>query len=134
MSEAGQEDRDESAGLYVGWDELRRRISPALGRDRFRALVKGKVDRAGFPPFSEEWGGFYWPNVRRWLDSQNEVGANAAVRTIEDGPETFDAPARTRARPQARPPQPAVLDGQPGHAGSARVSRHLHSVASGGDR
>ena len=130
--------RDESVGLYVGWDELHRRVAPALGRDSFKALVKDKVAKAGFPPFSESWKGFYWPKVRAWLDSQNEVGTDArvpqAADDIEDGPESFKhAAPRRKARVQDRPEQPRILAGQPGHPRPHGVSRHLHSVATGRD-
>jgi hypothetical protein len=133
MTEADN-DRDESTGLYVGWDELHRRMAPKLGRDRFRALVKLKTAEAGFPPFDEEWAGWYWPKVRRWLDSQNEVATDGRVQNVEDGPETFDAAPRKKAGLQDRPPQPAVLVRKTGVPGSDGVSRHLHSVAAGGDR
>ncbi|UPJ55447.1 hypothetical protein [Bradyrhizobium sp. 192] len=131
--------RDESVGLYVGWDELHRRVAPAMGRDSFRSLVKDKVAKAGFPPFSDTWRGFYWPKVRAWLDSQNEVGTDARVTIsapeVEDGAdEGFKhAPPRRKARVQDRPQQPGILAGQPGHTRPHGVSRHLHSVATGRD-
>lgn len=125
---------DESAALYVGWEELRRRVAPGVGRDRFKALIKIKQDRSGFPGFREDWGGFYWPRVKQWLDSDNAVGTDVAVATVEDGPENFNAPPRKKARVQARPPRPAVLDREAGGTRSDGVSRHLHSVASGGER
>jgi hypothetical protein len=130
--------RDESVALYVSWDELHRRVAPALGRDTFRALVKDKVAKAGFPPFSESWKGFYWPKVKEWLDSQNEVRTDGRVATTteaeDDGPESFrHAPPRRKARVQDRPEQPRILAGQPGHTRPHGVSRHLHSVATGRD-
>lgn len=120
--------RDESDALYVGWDELHRRVAPKLGRDRFRAVVKDKLDRAGFPPFREEWGGFYWPRVRQWLDSHNGVGNHAGsfVATPEDGPENFDAPPRKKARVQARPSPAAVLDRQAGEPERDRLPGSVH--------
>ena len=130
-----ERDEGESGGLYLDWESLRREINPRLGRDRFRALIKEKQARGGFPPFDEEWGGFYWPRVKEWLDSQNRVGAeNAAVAHVEDGQETFDATPRKKARLQDRPAQAAVLDRQPGHARPDGVSRHLYSVATRGER
>jgi len=135
MTDDADQERVTTGGLYVGWGELHRRISPEMGRDRFRALITDRMARAGFPPFRETWGGWYWPKVRRWLDSDNELGAENAgdVAHAEDGPEKFDATPRKKARVQARPAQPAVLDRKPGHARSDGVSRHLHSVAGGRD-
>jgi hypothetical protein len=115
VSEGADKD-GESPGLYLSWEELRAAINPHIGRDRFRALIEEKREKAGFPPFREAWGGFYWPKVRRWLDRDNEVEANGAVAFAEDGAETFDATPRKRARPQARPAQSAVLDGAAGGA------------------
>jgi hypothetical protein len=123
-------ERDESAGEYVGWGELRRRVSPRLGRDRFRALIDGKIARAGFPPFREEWGGFYWPKVRRWLDSDNGVEADGFAEEVQDGPENFDAAPKRQAGVQARPPRVAVLDRKTGGERPQGVPRRLHSVAS----
>ena len=132
-----RERREESAGLYVGWEELRRRIAPRLGRERFRALIKEKTTRAGFPPIREEWGGWYWPKVRQWLDLDNEVAADERHRgfipTAQDGPENFDAPPRTRPRPETRQAQPAVLDRKADRARPSRVSGHLRPVAGGRD-
>jgi hypothetical protein len=136
MTEPDQE-RVTTGGRYVGWDELHDLVSPRLGRDRFRALIKRKQDSAGFPPFDEEFAGFYWPKVSRWLDSYNKVGADKAVTDVEqdqDGPETFDAAPRKKARLQDRTARPAVLDRGSGHARPEGVSRHLHSVATGRDR
>lgn len=128
----------ESGGRYVGWDELHELVSPRLGRDRFRALIKRKQISAGFPPFDEEFAGFYWPKVSRWLDSYNKVGADKAVTDVDhdqqDGPETFDAAPGRRTRTKARPAPAPVLVRPAGDARSHGVSRHLHSVASGGDR
>lgn len=132
MTDETDRARDESTGLYVGWDELHRRTAPRLGRDRFRAVIKGKMDREGFPPFHEEWAGWYWPKVQLWLDSTNEVAADGFVEHAQDGAETFDAPTRTRARPQAREAPAAILDRQTGRERPQGVSRRLHSVASRG--
>lgn len=131
------QERVTTGGLYVGWDELLELVSPRLGRDRFRALIKRKQASAGFPPFDEEFAGFYWPKVSRWLDSYNHVGADKAVEHVDheqDGPETFDAAPRKKTRLQDRTARPAVLDRQPGHARPHGVSRHLHSVATGRER
>src|SRR4051794_34950160 len=102
MSVDVDKERDKSGGFYVGWDELHRLVAPRLGQDRFRALIRGKIERAGFPPFHEEWGGFYLPRVRQWLDSYNELGADKVTSHVdhkqEDGPETFDAAPGRKAR------------------------------------
>jgi hypothetical protein len=130
-AESDHDGRDESAGLYVGWDELQRRVAPRLGRYRFRALIKGKIDRGGFPPFREEWGGWYWPNVRQWLDSDNEVGTDGFVEYAEDGPENFNAAPKRQARVQAGPPGAAVLDRKAGQARSDGISGSVHRLAAG---
>lgn len=124
----------ESPGLFLSWDELNDQVAPHLGRDRFRALIKTKQEQGGFPPFRSEWGGFYWPRVKEWLDSDNGVGTHVAVSKTDDGPETFDAAPRRRARPQARPAQPALLDREPGHAGSDGLSGQVHRFTPRGQR
>lgn len=135
MTDQTDQERVTTGGLYVGWDELRELVAPRLGRDRFRALVRLKQANAGFPPFDEEWAGFYLPKVRWWLDSHNQLGADRVAADVgqEDGPENFDATPRQKARLQDRPARPAVLDRQPGHARSDGVSRHLRSVTTGRD-
>jgi len=128
------QNRAESPGLYLSWDELHALVSPGLGRDRFRALVKRKVLAAGFPPFREEWGGFYRPAVKAWLDNDNGVTTHEPVAAdVQDGRENFDAAPGKKARVQNRPPQPAVLVREAGVPRSPGVSRHLHSVATGRD-
>ena len=123
----------ESRALYIDDDELRRRINPKIGRDRFRATVK-TAELRGFPRIHPIWGGRYWPKVRAWLDKDNEVAKHEVIAGAQDGPENFDAPPRTRTRPQARPPQPALLDGPSGGARPHGLPRLLHPVASGRDR
>jgi hypothetical protein len=101
--EATPTQRDLSTGLYVGWDELRRRVAPQIGRDRFRAMIKLKIHRTGFPRFRDEWSGFYWPAVQRWLDLDNGVGSEHGLLLAEDGPENFDRAPRKRSKsPSAR--------------------------------
>jgi hypothetical protein len=79
--------------LFVDDDELRRRINPKMGRDRFRAAVRAAEQR-GFPKIHPLWSGRYWPAVQEWLDSENGAGKNGFSPTAEDGPENFNAPAR----------------------------------------
>lgn len=137
MTDESEKPAPESGGLYVGWEELNGIVAPRLGRDRFRALIKLKQKEAGFPPFREEWGGFYRPKVQAWLDSDNGLGADRVTSHVdhdqEDGPETFDAAPGKKTRPQNRPSQPAVLVREAGVPRPDGVSRHLHSVATGRD-
>lgn len=121
----------ESPGLYLTWEQLNAAIAPQLGRDRFRALIKTKQEMAGFPPFRTDWGGFYWPRVKEWLDSDNKVATDAGVTHAEDGPENFDAAPRKKTGIQARPSRPPVLDREAGNARPEGISRHLRSVAGG---
>jgi hypothetical protein len=136
MTELLSKSTGESGGLYVGWDELNDLVSPKLGRDRFRALIRGKIDRSGFPPFRDEWNGFYWPSVRRWLDNDNRVGADDGVPAdVQDGLENFGAAPRKKTGLQSRPQQPAVLVCETGKAGRSNgLPRSLAAVASGRDR
>ena len=118
-------------GLYVDRDELRRRVAPHIGRDRFAAMVKVNTERAGFPPFREEWGGWYWPKVRAWLDSDNGIGNHGApAATADDAPETFDAAPKQRARPQTRPAPPALLDREAGGERHHGLSGQVHRLGS----
>lgn len=92
-----------SRALFVDDHELRRRINPKIGRDRFSGLIK-QAELRGFPKKRDEWRGRYWPNVQAWLNEDNLIGSTAAPAPAatgqEDGPETFgEAPRR---RPKAR--------------------------------
>ena len=83
------------AGLFVTDDELRQRIAPHLGRDRFRAALKACEDADPlFPRIHSLWRGRYWPAVRAWLDRTQEVGSNDLAGSVQDGPENFDAHTR----------------------------------------
>lgn len=79
--------------LFVDDDELRRRINPKMGQDRFRAAVRAAEQR-GFPKIHPSWGGRYWPAVQGWLDSDNGAGKNEFGPNAEDGPEDFNATSR----------------------------------------
>jgi hypothetical protein len=123
----------ESSAHFVTIEELRRRISPKMGLDRFRATIKEAEER-GFPRKSAIWGGWYWPKVKHWLDKDNEVENHEVDASAQDGREDFgaaDAPSRKKTRPQARAPQSPVLVREPGHSRSEGVPRHLHPVATG---
>ena len=86
-------ERGGAFALFVDEEDLRRRINPKMGRDRFRAAVRA-AERRGFPKIHPLWSGRYWPAVLAWLDSDNGVGKNAFGCNAEDGPEHFSAPAR----------------------------------------
>lgn len=105
---------DQVASLYVSEDELHRRVSPKMGRDRFRAVVR-EAEGRGFPRIRALWGGRYWPAVKAWLDNDNGVRNDGYLGDTEDGEERFDAPTRPttglqdRPHPQGRH-QAAILD------------------------
>jgi hypothetical protein len=86
-----------TASLFIDDRELRRRINPKLGWDKFRAAVRRaeqtrSIGGRDFPRVSALWGGRYWPAVVAYLDDQNGVGEYDVGRT-EDGPEDFHATA-----------------------------------------
>lgn len=119
--------------LYIDDRELRRRINPKLGWDRFRAAVR-EAETRGFPRIRALWGGRYWPAVKAWLDDDNGVNLNGFAGDAQDGPEHFDAPAREKTGLQDRPHAAerhaaALLDRPPGGARSDGVPGRLHSVA-----
>jgi hypothetical protein len=95
--------RDEAEALFVSDDELRRRIDPKIGRDRFKAIVK-QLDTQGFPSKHPIFGGRYWPKVLQWLDKDNgvDVAKNEIIDHAEDGVENFDAAPRRKAKRQER--------------------------------
>lgn len=135
MTDSDADERQKSGGLYIGWDELNELVAPRLGRDRFRALIKQKQASAGFPPFREEWGGFYRPAVRLWLDNDNRVTTHGPVSgDVQDGQENFDAAPGKKPRPQNRSSQSPVLVRKTGLPEPDGIRRHLHSVATGRDR
>jgi hypothetical protein len=86
-------ERGGALALFIDDDELRRRINPKMGRDRFYAAVRAAEQR-GFPKIHSLWRGRYWPAVQEWLDSDNGLGKNGFTSNAEDGPEHFNAPAR----------------------------------------
>ncbi len=79
--------------LFVDDEELRRRINPKMGRDRFLAAVRAAEQR-GFPKKHPLWSGRYWPAVQEWLNSDNGLAKNGFIFNAEDGPEQFNVPAR----------------------------------------
>jgi hypothetical protein len=79
-----------ASALFVDDDELRRRINPKMGRDRFHAAVRAAEQR-GFPKKHPLWSGRYWPAVQEWLDSDNGLAKNGFTSNGEDGPENFNA-------------------------------------------
>jgi hypothetical protein len=86
------DDLSAEVGLFIDENELRRRVAPHLGRDRFRAAIRS-LEHRGFPKASVLFHGRYWPAVKAWLDELNGIGKDAFHGTTEDGPERFDDPA-----------------------------------------
>lgn len=124
---------DTGDSLFVDERELRRRINPKLGWDKFRATVRlaEKTRSPGgrdFPRFNPLWGGRYWPAVVAYLDDDNRVSEHDAGST-EDGAETFHATARQKTGLQAGAPSPAVLDRQAGGAQPHGVPGRVHRLA-----
>jgi len=123
-------EKDFGGALYVDVDELRRRINPKIGRDRFAAKIRVLMEKRGFPRDSEFWGGWYWPKVRTWLDNDNGLAndedAESITHTAEDGPENFDAAPKRKTRVQTRPSPAAVLDREAGGAGHPGLSGQVH--------
>jgi hypothetical protein len=125
---------DIASALYVDDAELRRRINPKMGMERFRAALKA-AEAQGFPKERALWGGRYWPAVRAWLDRECGIAHNAGGDGV-DGPENFDAPARQSPRTETRPHRPRrhdalVLDGEAGGARPDGLPRPVHSAAGG---
>jgi hypothetical protein len=93
-----QEDMPESGGgipLFVDDDELRRRINPKMGRQRFRSTIRAvEAKFPDFPKIHALWRGRYWPAVKQWLDDENGPGKHAPVSAAQDGSENFDVPAQ----------------------------------------
>jgi hypothetical protein len=133
MTDASKKPIDESVSLYISDDELHRRVSAKMGRDRFRAAVK-EAENRGFPKIHAVWGGRNWDECFEWLTNEKKVIKDGIAATAQDGPETFDAAPGKKARPQDRPSQPPVLVREAGLPRPDGVSRHLHSVATGRDR
>jgi hypothetical protein len=99
--------------LFVDDRELRRRINPKLGWDRFRAAVRDAEKQRSpnglvFPKINALWGGRYWPAVKLWLDDDAGVTEHELTNIGDDRPESFHASPRKKARPQVhsadRPP------------------------------
>ncbi len=114
--------------LFVDDDELRRRINPKIGRERFRAKLVA-AEKRGFPQVNEFWGGRYWRSVCAYLDDENGVRSNGYTATAEDGPEDFDAGPKRSPRVQAGPPPSAVLDRDPGGPRPHGISGQVHRLA-----
>jgi hypothetical protein len=90
--------------LFIDDDELRRRLNPKMGRDRFRSALRAIEEKhRDFPRIHALFRGRYWPAVRAWLDNKNGVRDNGRTATAQDGPETFDAPAQRSPRTQVAP-------------------------------
>jgi hypothetical protein len=86
-------ERGGASALFVDDQELRRRINPKMGRNRFCAAVL-TAEKRGFPKVHSLWRGRYWPAVQEWFDADNGLRKNEFLSNAEDGPEYFDAPTR----------------------------------------
>src|SRR5439155_358278 len=108
--------------LFVDDDELRGRINPKIGRDRFRSALRAlEAKYPDFPRFHLLFRGRYWPAVKAWLDGQNGVRDNGRITPGHDGPECFDATAQQSSRSEMAAHgqrSPAILGRK---AGSARL-------------
>jgi hypothetical protein len=135
MTMDAEHDRSEPS-LFCDDAELHRRVAPHLGDDRWKAALAEWSRSPDFPKFYALLRGRFYPAVRQWLDGNYGAGRNAAdarVEPDEDGPENFDAAPKKSARVQARPPQPAILDGKPDTRpeGAGGLSRTLRPIAGG---
>jgi hypothetical protein len=75
--------------LFVNDDELRKRINPNLGRDRFRTAIRAIETRhPDFPRINPLFKGRYWPAVQAWLDRHNGLDQAGAIEG-QDGEETW---------------------------------------------
>jgi hypothetical protein len=94
---------DIAAARFVDDHELRRRLAPTMGWDRFRALIR-ELESEGFPAINRRWGLRDWKKVESWLDDPDRNRTHAGIEAEpEDGPETFDAAPQRRARTKDRP-------------------------------
>jgi hypothetical protein len=88
------DDIEDDHHLFVDDDELRRRINPKIGRDRFRSALRAlEAKYPDFPKIHALFRGRYWPAVKAWLDGKNGVRDNDRIAPGQDGPEYFDAPS-----------------------------------------
>jgi hypothetical protein len=143
MTAVDDSDREERAenvehSLYVSDRELRRRINPRLGWDRFRASVRDREKTRSpgglvFPRLSASWGGRYWPGVDAYLaDEEKGADHGAETRTAEANSDAapHHAPPRKKARPQIHPPhRPALLGRDPGAQEPDGLSGSVHRLA-----
>lgn len=131
---AADDDAQASAGapLFIDDKELRRRINPRIGMDRFKAALLAAERDPSFPRVKALWGGRYWPAVKAWFDNDNGVNGNEVTSTADDTGETYATPRR-KARLQARPAPAPVLDRQTGGARPHGLPRLVHRSAGGAD-
>src|SRR5947208_13575328 len=95
------DDIEDDHHLFVDDDELRRRINPKIGRDRFRSALRAlEAKYPDFPRIHALFRGRYWPAVKAWLDGENGVRDNGQIAPGRDGPECFDAPAQQPTWPE----------------------------------
>jgi hypothetical protein len=127
---------DARSALYVNDDELRRRLNPHMGRDRFLIAVRaaelapspnGKI----FPRVSALFDGRYWPGVVEYLDDFEKAHDHEAATAAPEPPiEHPHARFRRKARPQVHPPDgPALLVRQAGGEEPDGISGSVHRLA-----
>ncbi len=129
----------EEAALYVTDKELRRRVNPRMGWDKFRAAVRDAEKTAScgsglvFPRVSALWGGRYWPKAKAYFDDDEGLDQDEFTGA-DDKPENFrasNATARQTTRPQNRPQRAALLDREERGARPDGLSRPVHRIAGG---
>jgi hypothetical protein len=91
---ARQPSHDEVIPLFVDDEELRQRINPKMGKDRFRSTLRSLERHFDFPRTNALFGGRYWPAVVAWLDNSLGLRKDDLGVIAQDGPENFDGPAQ----------------------------------------
>ena len=126
---------EDNRHLFVDDEELRLRINPKIGRDRFRSALRAlEATYPDFPKIHALFRGRYWPAVKAWLDDENGVRENGQLEPAQDGPESFDAPAQQSPWPEMaahHQPLPTVLGRQTGRARPQGLPRAHHSPPRG---
>jgi hypothetical protein len=74
--------------LFIDDNELRERINPRMGRDRFRAAIKA-LEADGFPATQKLMGGRYWRAVVAFFDRNHGLSNDRTIDPVQDGPEHF---------------------------------------------
>src|SRR5215510_14661964 len=120
-SRAISQDESYSPALFLSDDDIRLKVNPKIGKDRFRSIWRDLEQRfPDFPRISRVFGGRYWPAVRAWLDDDQGVRKDALGTTAQDGPETFDGPSQRQPRPEVEEDEErgaAILGCEAGRSG-----------------